>query len=528
MRASREGTERVATASRLARLPTGAKLFLILSAALLPLAAIALFATLQTNRTADEEARAQLRVAVTESSRALGIEMIGDMTALRVALNALDVDPADAPSCARVQGVFAQQLAAGGRFMIADRTGRVLCGSNLGKGLAQEAPAAAGPVSARIVPDRGVVLSMTGTSGVTTASAYFPIGMLAAIGRPSGFTPPYSAEIQRGDAVLVLQDLPSRGPLDRRAHMRAPIGIGNLFLEMTVRNAPISSPLLIAMLLPLLMWLAAAGITWIVVDRLLVYPLRRLRANIAAYRPGEEIDTAEIRSIPSQEIRELGDTFRTISRTVALHESDLAEGLIRQTKLTREVHHRVKNNLQVIASLINFHARGARSPEASAAYASIQRRVDALAVVHRNHFAELEENRGLSLRSVIGELASNIRATAPDESAHMGIMLDLESFLINQDVAVAVAFLVTEIVELCLLCSPDAQIRISAREDELPGRAVLRVSSPALIACTALQAALEERYGRVMEGLSRQLRSQLHHEDMTGVYEISIAITGRD
>src|SRR3546814_3602585 len=64
--------------------------------------------------------------------------------------------------------------------------------------------------------------------------------------------------------------------------------------------------------------------------------------------------------IPSQEIRELGEAFRTISRTVALHEADLAEGLIRQTKLTREVHHRVKNNLQVISSLINFHARGAR------------------------------------------------------------------------------------------------------------------------------------------------------------------------
>ena len=110
-------------------------------------------------------------------------------------------------------------------------------------------------------------------------------------------------------------------------------------------------------------------------------------------------------ALPAQEIRELGETFRAISRTVAEHEAGLAEGLVRQTKLTREVHHRVKNNLQVISSLINFHARAARSAEATQAYASIQRRVDALAVVHRNHFAELEENRGLSLRSVIGELA---------------------------------------------------------------------------------------------------------------------------
>src|SRR3546814_17433507 len=86
-------------------------------------------------------------------------------------------DSGDAPSCARAQGVFAQQLAAGGRFMIVDRLGRVLCGSNLGEGLAIAAPAVAGPISTRIIPDRGLVMSMAGTSGTTTASAFFPTGM---------------------------------------------------------------------------------------------------------------------------------------------------------------------------------------------------------------------------------------------------------------------------------------------------------------------------------------------------------------
>src|SRR3546814_14291613 len=113
------------------------------------------------------------------------------------------------------------------------------------------------------------------------------------------------------------------------------------------------------------MWIAAAGITWLVVDRLMVYPLRRLRANVSAYRPGETIDMDVIRSIPSQEIRELGEAFRTISRTVALHEADLAEGLIRQTTHTLEAHHRVKNNPQVISSLHNIPARRPRPAEAA-------------------------------------------------------------------------------------------------------------------------------------------------------------------
>src|SRR6188768_2294618 len=111
-----------------ARIPTGAKIFLILSAALLPLAIIAFFASLKTTQTADESARAQLRVASAESARKLAIELVGDMTALRVALNALNTDQGDAPSCARAQGIFAQQSASGTRFVIRDGRGRALCG----------------------------------------------------------------------------------------------------------------------------------------------------------------------------------------------------------------------------------------------------------------------------------------------------------------------------------------------------------------------------------------------------------------
>ena len=67
-----------------------------------------------------------------------------------------------------------------------------------------------------------------------------------------------------------------------------------------------------------------------------------------------------------------------------------------QRRLVREVHHRVKNNLQVVASLLNIHGRSAETAEARGAYAGISRRVGALSIVHRNHFAEMEENRGIA------------------------------------------------------------------------------------------------------------------------------------
>ena len=511
--------------SALTQLPTGAKLFLILSIALLPLALIAMVATLQTTRLADAEARARLRVTADESAHAIGIELVGDMTALRVALNALGSDAADAPSCARAQGVFAQQSFAGARFAIMDPAGRLLCGQAIE--VADAGPTEGSPITASIISGRGLVLATAGP-GRSSARAFFPVAFLSRLSTPSGRAALYGSALIKGEQSLALSTIPGQGPLDRMETMRTDLGIAGLSLRTSVRAAAITYPFVVALLLPLLMWAAAAGIGWFVVDRLLIRPLRDLRASVAAFTPGEEIDPGNVRALPAQEIRELGDTFRAISRTVALHEAGLAEGLVRQTKLTREVHHRVKNNLQVIASLINFHARGAPSPDAVAAYASIQRRVDALAVVHRNHFADVEDNRGLVLRAIIGELAASIRATAPDRSSGLSIVLDMDSFLVSQDVAVAVAFLVTETIELSMSCDPASQIRVSLKPSEAEKRAVLRVVSRALVETDTLRELVAKRYGRVMEGLSRQLRAPLHHDPLAGAYEITIMVVGRE
>lgn len=511
-----------------ARWPTGAKLFVILSVALLPLALIAVFATLQTTRIADTESRAGLRLASSESSRAMAIELIGDMTALHAAVDALELDPRNGPSCARAQGVFAQQSTTGTRFVIFNRRGQTVCGMPFpgARDVAMQAKHAI--VFARLLPGRGLLLGIASNRHGMFGAAFFPTEFLAHLSRPSGAIQPYQLSLVKGNERLVIDDLPRESALERRSGSRTDLGIAGLALEMEMRRTPITSSLVIALLLPLLMWAAAAGISWFVVDRLLVRPLRRLRTDIAALHPGEELDPAILRTLHAQEIRELGDTFRALTRTVALHEAGLAEGLVRQTRLTREVHHRVKNNLQVISSLINLHARSARTPEVTQAYASIQRRVDALAVVHRHHFAELEENRGLGLRPVISELATSIRATAP-EGSRLGLALDLDPFFVGQDVAVPIAFLVTEAVELVMACDREAQIRVSLKPVAgQADRAVLRIVSPALIASDALLSKLGQRYGRVMEGLSRQLRAPLDYDALLGEYAITVAILGRE
>jgi two-component sensor histidine kinase len=348
---------------------------------------------------------------------------------------------------------------------------------------------------------------------------------LARIINLPGTTGSYRLELSGSGGQLVVHDEFQSAALGRELYLTEPIAGGLLQMSLRIVTAPLSAAELLAILLPVLMWLAAAVIGWMIVDRLLLKPLAGMQRAVAAYQPGDtQLALPTLRS-PAREIGELGQAFARVTETVARHEAELEAGLERQKRLVREVHHRVKNNLQVVASLLNLHARGATSEDASAAYASIQRRVDALAVVHRNHYAELEENRGVALKSLLSELGANLRANAPKSASGLQIRLAVDHVHASQDVAVPVAFLVTELVEFAMFC--DARCVTVTVEQAGPGKASLVVESDALQGAPRCDERLFERFDRIVTGLSRQLRSVIQKDSEAGRYALEIAIVGR-
>lgn len=511
---------------RFARLSTGIKMLLLLSLALLPLGLIALIASMQTTRTADLQRRATLRVALSESVRRFGAETAVDVTTLKSSVNLLERGGNESEICARTLSVLATAYGEPTRFAIYTRGGRESCATP-----DFDAPQVDLQHARRVVPlvgPRGLEIVVPSDTGAFIGVAWYPRDLLDRIVRPAGFNVPYSIHLRQGGRDLPLIENYSPTPLERSESVSGNVAGLPLTLSFSIRSAPFTVPELITMLLPLIMWAAALLVVWVVVNRLVLQPLGRLRATVATYHPGEIMQPLQRMRTPAREIRELGDTFRAISETVAAHESELALGLERQRRLTREVHHRVKNNLQVVASLINLHARAAKASEAVEAYASIGRRVDALAVVHRNHYAELEENRGLSLRSLVGELAANLRATAPGEASKLAILIDVPSLYVGQDTAIPLAFIITELVELAMSIDPAASIRIEVTPHDDPGRGCLTVCADALRTSPALTARLDERYGRVLDGLARQLRSTLQRDEEEGCFTVCFAILAID
>lgn len=503
---------------------TGVKMFLILTLALLPLGIVALLASLQAINTADTEKEALLRVAAGQSARKLSAQIHSDSLAISMVADAFATDAADDGICDRLTR-FLVSPKGETLFALYDRSGRSLCGADAGRGASLSPEDRFGEAPVLLLPQAGMlVVRKFSADRRLVALRYYSRAQLDRITDPATALQNREIALLRGNDRLVVSAPPV--PMEgRHRSLDARIEPFDLTLRLAVRDPPPSLSRTLTLFLPLVMWFAAAAIGWFVVNRLLIRPLVLLRRGVADYRPGEVLEPLRRVRTPAQEITALGDTFREISEDVATHEAEMAESLMRQTKLTREVHHRVKNNLQIIASLINLHARSAHDREAIDAYASIQRRVDALSVVHRNHFAELEDNRGVGVRSLISELSASLRSTAPAEAKRFGIQIDCDNLHITQDVAVPVAFLVTELVELAMLADPTASMRISARTDpERNDRAVLRVSSPGLRDAVVESAHLHDRFNRVLTGLSRQLRAPLDHDGASGSYTIAISI----
>lgn len=511
-----------AVTDRFSRLSAGYRLIILLTLALLPLGLLAVISSVQTARSADLERRASVRVVVAESARRLASQIAVDSITLRSAANLLERGEEPATICARTQSVLATAMGEPTRFALVSSTGRLVCGS-------PDAAVGVAPAdwrtdtSVRLGADE-LTLVLSGDTRSFAGVARYPRDQLGRLSRPLGFTFPYGLTLSAPGRALELVENGDLQAFERRETVRMAVPNTPIALTLTVQSAPFLPAEILSAAVPLIMWIVAVVVAWIVINRLVIGPLAQLRNNVSAYRPGEILQPLNRMTVPAREIEELADTFSAISQTVATHESELERGLARQTRLTREVHHRVKNNLQVVSSLINLHARSAKSPEASAAYASISRRVDALAVVHRNHYAELEENRGVNLRSLIGELSANLRATAPGEASRLAILIDVPNVHVTQDTAIPLAFLATELVELAMSVDPTAAIRISVLPQDAPDRACLFVSSPALQDSAVAGEQIAARYGRVIEGLSRQLRSSLNRDGEKGTYEICFPI----
>ena len=503
-----------AALDRFASLPTAAKLLLFLTALLLPIGIALSLIAASGIRDANGLLRDRSANDARAAARAIESLIARNALGLRIAV-AGAIGDGSPVACDKALKALATAPAITRSFALRDSEGALICTTEGFIPPEKLPPVAPGNIRMWIDSDGTQVDMRVGVmGGMATASVAATELKSAALDATNGIRS--LALLDGRNAIQLI------GPAaldDRQRFIDVPITNGALTARIGVPVTRITTSDKLVLLLPVLMWVLAALVAWVLVTRLLIRPLKQLQRAVIHYSPGEALNLPR-KLGPSTEIQELRDAFGRAVARVDESEREMTGALEGQRRLVREVHHRVKNNLQVIASLLNIHGRNAETTDARAAYAGIGRRVGALSIVHRNHFAEMEENRGIAVRPLLSELAAELRAGAPEPARTLRVDLELETLSTTQDVAVAIAFLVTEIVEYAMLNRPQDPIEISLRRtSELTAR--LTLSSPVLVPDAADQPE-KVQFERIIAGLAKQLRSTL--ERKLGSYSVDLPV----
>jgi two-component sensor histidine kinase len=152
--------------------------------------------------------------------------------------------------------------------------------------------------------------------------------------------------------------------------------------------------------------LAVFGIR-MVVDREILRWIADLRSVAGATANGSaEGAPPSVRSAPG-EISGIGAALRNMADAIAARDLALRDSLLERDDLLREIHHRVRNNLQVISSLLSLQQRALSDPAARAAMSDARQRISALALIYRALY-EGPDLRRVDLRAFLEELIAQL------------------------------------------------------------------------------------------------------------------------
>jgi two-component sensor histidine kinase len=142
---------------------------------------------------------------------------------------------------------------------------------------------------------------------------------------------------------------------------------------------------------------------------------------------------------------------RRTAGEAALRESETRyrTALQEREALLKEVHHRVKNNLQVISSLLRLERERHGDASVKSAMSDMQQRILSMALLHETLYKSSDLAR-VDLSAYLTDLAGHVfRASAPSNGS-IALQLNLASLRVDIDDAVPCGLVVNEILSNCL------------------------------------------------------------------------------
>lgn len=182
--------------------------------------------------------------------------------------------------------------------------------------------------------------------------------------------------------------------------------------------------------------------------------------------------------------------------------------------LLKEIHHRVKNNMQIISSLLHLQAQHLKDPEAAEALKQCQNRIRAMALVHERLYRE-ENLAKIDFQEYAEQLLVHLFQAFLPRSKNISFSLQIEAPPLTIEIAIPLGLITTELVTNSLkhAFSPGqtGEILVSLRKEE--NSLVLKVSDNG----KGLPEEIPEKFGlEIVRLLTAQLSGTFKMQSRSG------------
>jgi two-component sensor histidine kinase/PAS domain-containing protein len=228
------------------------------------------------------------------------------------------------------------------------------------------------------------------------------------------------------------------------------------------------------------------------------------------------ISTSVIRFQRSRKVLVCAQDITELKQTQLALESALAE----KTILLQEIHHRVKNNLAVISSLLSMKADAVESPEAKLALEKSQQRVYSMALIHEHLYGNGHLDR-IDFAEYARQLVLRLHAAYAGEPDRIAISLDLDPIEVALDRAVPCGLILNELLtntfKYAFRGRPDGRIVVSFHESAAGIRELTVEDNGVGLPAGRLAFQNENSLGlRIVEILTNQIDGTLAQEPCSG------------
>ena len=126
-------------------------------------------------------------------------------------------------------------------------------------------------------------------------------------------------------------------------------------------------------------------------------------------------------------------------------ENFLKKSLEEKDVLLREVHHRVKNNMQIISSILRMQSRNIDDPKLKDVLQESQNRIHSMALIHENLYNN-ESLANIKFSNYIKSLSGNIARTYANQNANIRFNYQMDDAYLSIDTAIPCGLIINELI----------------------------------------------------------------------------------